>query len=66
MWAQNGHIQCTHSMHLLGELGHAPAMKIFEIIHFEIASEANFWPETCMHHSFRMLASCPHESNRTC
>ena len=29
MWAQHGHIQCVHNMHLLGKLGHAPAMKIF-------------------------------------
>ena len=28
-WAQHGHIQCVHNTHLLEELGHAPAMKIF-------------------------------------
>ena len=28
-WAQHGHIQCARNMHLLGKLGHAPAMKIF-------------------------------------
>ena len=25
----HGHIQCTRNTHLLGEVGHAPAMKIF-------------------------------------
>ena len=25
----HGHIQCMRNTHLLGELGHAPAMKIF-------------------------------------
>ena len=49
-----GHTQCvrntTHN-HLLGDLGHAPAMKI---IHAEIASEAVFchkyhsFSHTCM------------------
>ena len=54
-WAQHGHTQCavrntTHN-HLLGDLGHAPAMKI---IHSEIASEAVFdhkyhsFSRTCM------------------
>ena len=34
-----GHIQCSRNTHLLGELGHVPAMKIyFEIIHSEIVS----------------------------
>ena len=28
-WPQHGHILCTHNTHLFGELGHAPAMKIF-------------------------------------
>ena len=27
-WAQHGHILCMCNMHLLGELGHTPAMKI--------------------------------------
>ena len=39
-WAQHGHIPCAHNTHLFGELGHAPAMKIFETVHSEIASEA--------------------------
>ena len=39
-WAHHRHIQCTPSMHLLGEMGHAPAIKVFWIIHPEIASEA--------------------------
>jgi len=34
-----GHIQCAHNTHLLGELGHAPAMKI---IYSEITSEFIF------------------------
>ena len=29
MLAQHGHTQCVRNMHLLGDLGHAPAMKIF-------------------------------------
>ena len=41
-WAQHGHTQRVHSTHLLGDLGHTPAMKIFQIIHSEIASEAVF------------------------
>ena len=28
-WAQHGHIQCMGNMHLLGELGHAPAINFF-------------------------------------
>ena len=37
-WAQHGHTQCVRiNTHLLGDLGHTPAMKI---LHFEIASEA--------------------------
>ena len=38
MWAQHGHIQCARNTHLLGELGHAPSMKVFffEILHSEI------------------------------
>ena len=35
-----GHIQCACNTHLLEELGHAPAVKIF--IHSEIASEIVF------------------------
>ena len=42
MWAQHEHIQCMHNMHLLGVLGYATAMKIFEIILSEIVSEAIF------------------------
>ena len=45
--AQHGHIQCAHGMHLLGELGHAPAM---EIIHSEITSEAVFSQPVCSLH----------------
>ena len=59
-----GHIQCACNTHPLGELGHAPAVKIF--IHSEIASEAIFGHK---HHSFSLiciLASRPHKSNRTC
>ena len=29
MWAQHGHIQCVCNTHLLGELGHTPAMNFF-------------------------------------
>ena len=39
-WAHHRHIQCMPSMHLLGEMGHAPAIKVFWIIHPEIGSEA--------------------------
>ena len=39
-WAQHGHTQCVRiNMHLLGDLGHTPAMKI---LHSEITSEAVF------------------------
>ena len=38
MWAQHDHIQCVRNTHLLGELGHAPAIQIF--FDSEIASEA--------------------------
>ena len=39
-WAQHGHTQCARiNTHLLGDLGHTPAMKI---LHSEIASEAVF------------------------
>ena len=41
-WAQHGHTQRVRNTHLLGDLGHTPAMKIFYIIHSEIASEAVF------------------------
>ena len=41
-WAQHGHTQRVRNTHLLGDLGHTPAMKIFSIIHSEIASEAVF------------------------
>ena len=47
-WAQHGHIQCTHNTHLLGELGHTPAIKFFW--HSEIASEAIFGHK---YHSFK-------------
>ena len=30
-WTQHGHTQCVHDMHLLGNLGHAPAMKMFKL-----------------------------------
>ena len=40
--AQHGHTQCVRNMHLLGDLGHAPAMKIFKLTHPEITSEAIF------------------------
>ena len=43
-WAQYRHIQCAHNTHLLGELGHTPAMNFFPIIHSEIASEI-LWPQ---------------------
>ena len=42
MWAQHGHTQCVRNTHLLGDLGHAPAMINF-IVHSEIASEALFF-----------------------
>ena len=39
-WAQHGHTQCMRiNTHLLGDLGHTPAMKI---LHSEVASEAVF------------------------
>ena len=41
VWAYHGHTQCVHNTHLLGDLGHAPAMeKKLKIIHSEIVSEA--------------------------
>ena len=61
-WARHGHIQCASNMHLLGELGQAPAI---EIMHSEIASKAIFGHK---YHSFSltcMLASHRRESDRT-
>ena len=59
-----GHSMGTFSARvLLGELGHASAIKI---LHSEIASEVvfgyryHFFSLTCM------LTSCPHKSDRTC
>ena len=67
MWGQHGHTQCVCNMHLLGNLGHAPAMKSLKVIHSEIASEAIY---SHKYHSFSltcMLASRPHETyDRTC
>ena len=51
-WAQHGHTQCVCNTHLLGDLGHAPAV---------IASEAVFGHK---YNSFSLtctLVSCPHE-----
>ena len=31
-WAQHGQIQCMHNTHLLGELGHAPAMTLKSLL----------------------------------
>ena len=31
-WAQHGHIQCTRNTHLLGELGHAPAVTLRSLL----------------------------------
>ena len=63
-WAQHGHTQCVRNMHLLGHLGHTPAMKI---IHSEIASEAVFGHKYNSFSLTCMLASCPHETcDRTC
>ena len=67
MWAQHEHIQRVHDMHLLGVLGYATTMKIFEIIHSEIASEAIFGHKfhpfslNCMY-----ICLHPHESIPTC
>ena len=36
-WAHHGHIQCMPNTQLLGEMGRAPTMKSFEIIHPEVA-----------------------------
>ena len=61
-WAQHGYTQYVRNTHLLGDLGHAPAMKNFKIIHSEIASEAVFGHK---YNSFRltcMVASCKHET----
>ena len=46
-WAQHGHSMgtlsvCIANMHLLGDLGHAPAMKNFKPTHSEIAFKAVF------------------------
>ena len=65
-----GHIQCSRNTHLLGELGYAPAMKIyFEIIHSEIVSETvSEIVSGHKYHSFTltcMLTSRPHESDHT-
>ena len=61
-----GHIQCSRNTHLLGELGHAPAMNFFfEIIHSELVSEIVSGHK---YHSFTlncMLTSRSHESNHT-
>ena len=64
MWAQHGHTQCVRNMHLLGDLGHAPAMKI---IHSEIASEAVFGHKYNSFSLTCMLASYPNETcDRAC
>ena len=61
MWAQHGHTQCVRNMHLLGDLGHAPATKNFKIIHSEVI----------FGHKYNSLsltaASCLHETcDRIC
>ena len=56
------HIQCMHNTHLLGELGHTPAMKFYT----DITSEAVFGHK---YHSFSHtceLTSRPYESDHTC
>ena len=64
MWAQHGHTQHVCNTHLLGNLGHTPALKI---IHSEKSSDAIFGHK---YHSFSptcMLALSPHETcDRTC
>ena len=55
------HIQCTCNMHHLGELGHAPIVKIFETIQSEIAFEAFFGhkyilPECSLHVHMKVIA----------
>ena len=66
-WAQRGHTPCVRNTHLLGDLGRAPPMKNFKIIHSEIASEAVFGHKYNSFSLTRMVASCMHEtSDRTC
>ena len=61
------HTQCVRNMHLPGDLGHAPPMKIFKIIHSEIVSEAVFGHKYNPFSLTCMVASCPHETcDRTC
>ena len=58
MLAQHGHTQCVRNTHLLGDLGHAPAMKNFKIIHSESASETVFGYKYNSFNLTCMLASC--------
>ena len=58
-----GHTQCMHNMYLLGNLGHAPTMKIFTIIHSIIASEAVF---SHGYHSFSLTCMLTSHLHETC
>ena len=48
------YIQCTCNTHLLGELGHAPAMKL---LHYEIFFVRYFWPQIPFVHSYLYTSS---------
>ena len=49
-WAQHGHTQCVHNTHLLGDLGHAPAMKHFTLRSLlrPFSTQIPFFSLTCM------------------
>ena len=62
LWVEDEHIQCARNTHLLGELGHAPAMKLYtlrSLLRPSLATNTHSFRLTCK------LASCPHDNDRT-